>query len=467
MLKNMNSLKRIITVVLCPVVLFSALSVFAQSGLSLPELDQSENIRTDTLFPQLVVEPDSFFVVIKPDTSLIKHILLSNEGNDTLFYSIDTRPEPWKNLHNVQENISGSTLTTSKLGYVPGETFDFTFSLYNGSNNNEWLDTLIVNFPQGVTLNFATNFVGGSLGPLVYNGTSGNGVTVGWNDTNGGIGGNILPGETATSIVNLTFSESLNDTLEIVYTISGDVNGAGPHEITDTLLLFPEEIWLIAEPDAGMILPGQQKNIDLIFNSEGLPIANYYRYFTIHSNDTTNPDLDIPVRMIVFPYNLTQTISIPEGWSGISSYVIPLNPAFETIFDTVKDKLDVLFNVRSQLYWPDENINTIGNWDTFDGYIVKAKEPLQIKVYGLFEISQTVLLFEGWNFIPVLNSVPSSSFVIFRDIDEKLDIVREVGGNKVYWPEQSIYTLTHLLPGHAYFVRVKEDCHFVFPPPVK
>jgi hypothetical protein len=169
----------------------------------------------------------------------------------------------------------------------------------------------------------------------------------------------------------------------------------------------------------------------------------------------------------VFPSSLTHTINIPQGLSAISTYVIPLNSEFETIFDTVNDKIDVIHDIESNLYWPDQGINTIGAWNNEQGYVVNAKQNLQIKVYGLFELSQTVLLKEGWNLMPVLNTVPSSTFVVFRDIDELIDIVQEVGGNKVYWPEQSIFTLTQLMPGKAYFIRVKEDCFVVFPPPVE
>ncbi|MCF8366269.1 MAG: hypothetical protein K9H16_10830 [Bacteroidales bacterium] len=425
------------------------------------------NLRSDTLFPKIVLEPDSFYIVIRPDTTLKKEMSIFNNGDDTLFYTIDANSGLWQKEIEAPESIEGSKLTASPNGYKPGESIDFTFNLYNGSPDNEWLDSLTVNFPEGVSVNFSTNFIGGTLGPLVYNGSSGNGNPVQWNDENGANGGNILPGETATCILNLSFDESFNDTLHIIYKISGDVFGGGPHDVIDTLVLIPEEIWLIANPDTGVILPGEQQLIELNFNSEGIPLGSYNRYFTILSNDTATPVLDVPVKMIVFPSSLTHIINVPEGWSAISTYVVPIHPEFETIFDTVNDKLDVIYNINSQIYWPDAGINTIGNWNPTNGYIVKAKVPLQVKVYGLFEMSQMVQLSEGWNLMPTLNTVPSSTFIVFRDIEDKIDVVREIGGNKVYWPAQGIYTLTQLMPGKAYFIRVTEDCFIIFPPPFK
>jgi len=268
-------------------------------------------------------------------------------------------------------------------------------------------------------------------------------------------------------LLSLQFDALANDTLELVYEIFGDVNGVGPHHIIDTLYLFPEDIWLIPSPEAGFVLPGESKNIQLFFNSSGIPIGFYNRFFVISSNDLSNPELIVPVNLIVFPYNLNQTIQIPEGWSGISAYVLPSNASFENIFANVNDKIEAVYNNQSQIYWPDEGINTIGNWNTFEGYVVKAKEPTQILVYGIFESSQTVLLNEGWNITPVLTYTPASTFVVFRDIDDLIDIVQEIGGEKVYWPSQGIYTLTQLMPGKAYMIRVKEDCSFTFPSPVK
>ncbi len=421
----------------------------------------------DFLFPQITLNPDSFFVVIRPDTTQLRQMMIANTGDDTLFYSVNTLAKQTIQAKDEPRSIAGSFLAMAPQGYTPGETIDFSMSLYNGSPDNEWLDTLSIEFPAGVSVNFATNFIGGTQGPLVYDGSHGNGSTINWNDNNPGNGGNILPGETATSIANISFDQGLNDTLRIIYHISGDVHANEPHEITDTLLLIPEEVWLIATPDTGMVLPGEEQIVNLLFDSEGISIGTYFNHFSVSSNDTTQPLISVPVVFIVYPSSITQTINIPQGWSGISAYVDPFYPEFETIFDTVNDKIDVIKNFHSQLYWPDQGVNTIGDWISDEAYIINAKEAFQIKIPGLFQVSQSVILKEGWSILPVLNSVSTSTFVLFRDIEDKIDIVKEVDGDKVYWPEQSIYTLTTLIAGKAYYIRVKQDCFVVYPLPSK
>jgi hypothetical protein len=431
---------------------------FGFSGDDLPPL-------RDTIYPQIQIQPDSFYLVMKPDTLIHRQLLITNTGTDTIMFSIDTNPEKSSRpVDSSPRSIQGSTLTCQPQGYIPGETTDFVFELTNGSPDNEWLDTLIIDFPAGVTLNYASNYTGGSLGPLVYNGATGNGVVANWNDVNGG-GGNILPGETAVSVVGLTFDANLSDTLFLIYTISGDIHGNQPHTITDTLRLLPQDIWLIATPNSAAVLPGQTKPVDLLFNSGAFTIGSHQRNFHVLSNDTAAPVVNIPVKLIIFPYNMQHNITIPAGWSGLSTFVLPFKKKLSDIFDTTAQHIDVMFDMQGRMFWPDQGINTIVNWDTFDGYIIKAKEPFQIRLGGLFEISQTVLLQQGWNVMPVLSSIPASTFVVFRDLDDIIDVVYEIGGDKIYSPSQNIYTLTTLLPGKAYQIRVSESCSVTFPSP--
>jgi hypothetical protein len=426
--------------------------------------DESNKGFLDTINPEIVIQPDSFYVVIKPDTVLKFQMTISNNGNDTLDFSILKSLQSDKPAPGFDRSIEGSTLSSDFQTYLPGEANDYTFSLFNGSPDNEWLDNLIIHFPEGVSLNFSTNFVGGTLGPLVFDGSTGTAVTASWNDVNGG-GGNILPGETAVALLNLGFDEALDDTLRIPYEISGDIFGSGPHVVFDTLVLAPENVWLITDPKSGNVPPGEDLVVDLFFNSGGTPIGYYNKVFYVESNDSSNLLYDIPVKLIVFPYSLTQTLTIPQGWSGISSYVLPFHPEVDEIFESVSDRIEVIRN-QSCMFWPSQQINTIGDWNTFEGYVINASEALEVEIPGMFEVSQTIFLQEGWHIMPVLTTKVASTFVVFRDVEEQIDVVMEIAGNKVYWPSQKVYTLTQLQPGKAYYIRVKDDCLIHFPSPV-
>jgi len=72
-------------------------------------------------------------------------------------------------------------------------------------------------------------------------------------------------------------------------------------------------------------------------------------------------------------------------------------------------------------------------------------------------------LSEGWNYLPVLNACDNLSEDLFNAISGNLQIVKEVAGPHVYWPQFGINTLELIQPGKSYFVLVDDDVVVEFP----
>jgi PKD repeat protein len=162
---------------------------------------------------------------------------------------------------------------------------------------------------------------------------------------------------------------------------------------------------------------------------------------------------------------IQQTVALPEGWSGLSSYIIPADDSVTTIFDSITDDLVILMNA-SQVYWPEENINTIVTWNTYSGYKIKVTDATQVVFSGTLANETNLLLKKGWDLMPVIseNDVSTLQTDIFNDLGDTLVIAKEIAGSGVYWPGQEIFTLEWLIPGKAYMVDVTKDCHIHFPP---
>jgi hypothetical protein len=152
------------------------------------------------------------------------------------------------------------------------------------------------------------------------------------------------------------------------------------------------------------------------------------------------------------PYNfyIQQILNIPAGWSGVSSYIDPMNKGVEGIFTPYESDLVILASL-SQFYYPDGNVNTIGNWDYHSGYQIKAENEFNVTLTGTRIPNQSVDLAEGWNLIPVLSSCEVPVENVFGAF-APLEIVKQVAGPYLYWPEYNINTLESLVPGKAYFV---------------
>ena len=163
---------------------------------------------------------------------------------------------------------------------------------------------------------------------------------------------------------------------------------------------------------------------------------------------------------------INHVINIQEGWSGISSYLLPTNDTIEYIFDSIVDNLVIVMDMIN-MYWPEQGINNLGFWDPFNGYKIKVESPCHITIKGLDEAGKTIVLQYGWNLIPVLSSKPLSTIQtgVFSDLGDTLTIVKEIAGTDIYWPGEEIMTLTHVVPGAAYLLHVNNHCTLTFPHP--
>jgi len=165
--------------------------------------------------------------------------------------------------------------------------------------------------------------------------------------------------------------------------------------------------------------------------------------------------------MLLPPSLLEQNILIPTGWSGISSFLIPENNQIEVVLQPIINNL-IILESQDGIYYPGQNINTIGVWNYDQGYKIKMESAAQLTINGWEPPNLQLNLKKGWNIIPVLSNCNVSADELFNSIDE-LQIITEIAGNKVYWPEMEIWTLESLKTGKAYMVKVTNPISITFP----
>lgn len=162
-----------------------------------------------------------------------------------------------------------------------------------------------------------------------------------------------------------------------------------------------------------------------------------------------------------------QTLEIPVGWSGISSYVVPHNPLVASIFEeTVNAGNLVVLQNYSFIYWPQQNINTIdanGGWDEQQGYQIKLTSAQQVTFSGMNLAEKTLAYDEqGWFQFPVLNECGVSPQVLFAEMMEHLVVIKEVAGMKIFWP--GVYQNLYLLEsGKSYWALFSAPVSFTYP----
>ncbi|MDZ4182368.1 MAG: C25 family cysteine peptidase, partial [Candidatus Cloacimonadaceae bacterium] len=248
---------------------------------------------------------------------------ISNSGSQPLSYNIalqEVRRHGTQLLDTAhkaikERSIAGSTFTLDADDYAQGTTLDWIITVYNGSTDTEWLKDIYLTFPTGVTVNSATNIVGGSGGEMTPDLTSGNGITINWHGEGASGWGVIYGSESATATVNVTISPAFNGPLTLAYQLNGDVYGAEPHILSGEIILpqaIPPVEWFSASPMSGVIQPGQYQTITGYFSAEGMEAGIYEAVITVYSNDPIHPETLVNVMMEVSgEINHAPTINIP------------------------------------------------------------------------------------------------------------------------------------------------------------
>lgn len=163
----------------------------------------------------------------------------------------------------------------------------------------------------------------------------------------------------------------------------------------------------------------------------------------------------------VLPAGLVQTIQIHSGWSGISSALIPDNGNLEQIFGEHLGELIIMQDMQG-MFFPGQQINTIGGWNFQTGYKIKATADFEIDLAGSLPTDNHLVLPAGWSLLPVLSTEPIQPQVMFTDEIEKLTIIKAVAGTGVYWPAYGINTLGMLEPGVGYLILLTDEVVIVF-----
>jgi hypothetical protein len=157
-----------------------------------------------------------------------------------------------------------------------------------------------------------------------------------------------------------------------------------------------------------------------------------------------------------------QNITIPVGWSGISSFIVPNDSVIDTIYaGFIADTL--MLSGFDSLYVKGQTENELNYWKSHEGKRIKVNEEYTVKYYGERLQNTTVQLAEGWNILPVLSTCSVRCDTIQSLIGAGFEMIIEIGSDQVYWPEKTITTLQQLVPGKAYYLKNSQAASFQFP----
>lgn len=155
-------------------------------------------------------------------------------------------------------------------------------------------------------------------------------------------------------------------------------------------------------------------------------------------------------------------LTLPAGWSGISSFVIPENSNLESMFDFFIDELIILYNDNG-MFWPEKVINTLIDWNPDAGYVVKMDAGSTVTFKGQPNGEKSVMLPAGQSILHIPTGCGISTDELLEQLGEGLVYVQEIATTQVFIPGYSIDNLQFLAPGKAFYIQTTQELTLSFP----
>lgn len=154
-------------------------------------------------------------------------------------------------------------------------------------------------------------------------------------------------------------------------------------------------------------------------------------------------------------------VMYPTGWNGVSSNLLPARMSMEDLFAPALYNL-VIIIAKDGIYWPGQNINSLGDWDTYKGYKAKFDGSTFFVFPGTEPEDRTITLQAGTHLLPVLSATPSELASVIMPLGTDIEFVFDIAGGLIYWPAggiipgSSTMSLNTLYPGFSYVIKTNK-----------
>lgn len=149
----------------------------------------------------------------------------------------------------------------------------------------------------------------------------------------------------------------------------------------------------------------------------------------------------------------------PEGWMGVSSNLVPGKITMEELWTPAYNNLVIMLS-EAGIFWPSQNINTIGDWNYKMGYKAKLDGKTWFAFTGTPPTDRTVEVPAGTHLIPVLSDGPALVEDVIMPLGNAIEFMFDIHDGLIYWPAGGILpgtsgsSLYSLIPGYSYIVKV-------------
>jgi hypothetical protein len=151
-----------------------------------------------------------------------------------------------------------------------------------------------------------------------------------------------------------------------------------------------------------------------------------------------------------------QSIDMEEGWNFVSTNIDPNDPDISVSMAPIADDLFLAKDEDGNVYWPQFNINNIGDLTIGKAYKVKmdAEATWHVSGSAVNPANHDLELPAGWSYLGYLRKAEAAISSALDDINGNIWLVKDATGN-VYWPQFNINNIGNMEPGQGYQINMQ------------
>ncbi len=230
--------------------------------------------------------------------------------------------------------------------------------------------------------------------------------------------------------------------------------------------LAPRTDWLAVDHADGEIAAGENDELTVTLNTQGLVNETIYEASLIFTHDGVGGSTEILFSLEITGEGgmVSRTLHFVLGWNMVSLNIRPVpNDVVEIMRPLVEE--DLLFMMKDgagRFYIPEWDYNDIPFWAAEEGYQVKVARECELVVTGVpLPWNAPIQLVEGWQIAAYLLSQDVNAEVALSGIVDHLILAKDGFGN-FYNPEYGFNGIGDMHEGQGYQIKVDQDIELVY-----
>jgi len=159
-----------------------------------------------------------------------------------------------------------------------------------------------------------------------------------------------------------------------------------------------------------------------------------------------------------------QNINIVTGWNFVSTNLSPANEDISVAMAPIAADIELAKDEDGQVYWPNFNINNIGNLTIGKAYKVNSNADVTWSVSGssINPSLYPLTISQGWSYLGYIREASADISAVMNAISTDIFLVKNLNGD-TYWPAFNINNIGNMEPGVGYQINMTNDATFTFP----